>query len=559
MQFAPLNVTVQATRGVEHWFKIDLTAVAADPQRQWELEIAFPNLDYADIFVVYADAQYQRYVVGDEARFNDWPIAYRQPSVPLSRDGNFARVVYMSMADTGQPLILPLQVISAAAQREKQQREYAWYGFVAGGIGILALYNLIIYVFVRRSSYLWYALYLLPFGLLIVSMAGLGQQFLWPGLSHATTRIALAAMALTNAGLIMFASRFMELPELHPKLSRALTRFAVLLLLPLLLLPFVDYIYVQWLLHGMALVSIVLMLVVVIYMAFQANRPARYLLASYTILFSGVIFALLRFNGVISGGFLSEHLLELAVILEGLILSIGLADRINELNQQKHQLEFKRRRAQETFTRQLIQVQETEKRTFGAILHDSIGQQLVVLQKRLEKATELIRSSEDDKAVRLLDDIQNYSSDLLSDIRRLSRDSHPYLLEQVGFVRAMEALMQQSFEGMKIEYSCHIEAIESPASQQHLYRITQECIHNTLKHADATECLLVVQRVAEKVDAGGAYQYLYKDDGCGFDMRRNNGHEGVGLTSIYERVSILNGHCKITSAPGAGVSVIIII
>ena len=66
-----------------------------------------------------------------------------------------------------------------------------------------------------------------------------------------------------------------------------------------------------------------------------------------------------------------------------------------------------------------------------------------------------------------------------------------------------------------------------------LYRITQELINNTLKHADAGSISLIIERTT------GTIQLLYADDGKGFDPLKNSG--GYGIENIHTRVALLNG------------------
>jgi len=173
-----------------------------------------------------------------------------------------------------------------------------------------------------------------------------------------------------------------------------------------------------------------------------------------------------------------------------------------------------------------------------------------VLQKRLEKAIEHIQKPEAGNVASSLSSVYDYSNKILSDIRHLSRASHPHLLDQVGFEKAVESLMQSSFKDMNIEYSCHIISPKtSRDKQQHLYRIIQECINNTLKHADASECLLVIK------PENSHLFFLYRDDGDGFDIDAPVKQRGFGLVSIQERTKILGGSCEVISKPGSGVSI----
>ena len=87
-----------------------------------------------------------------------------------------------------------------------------------------------------------------------------------------------------------------------------------------------------------------------------------------------------------------------------------------------------------------------------------------------------------------------------------------------------------------------------PALEAAVYRITQEAIANTIKHAQATRLIVTV------VENGDVLSLSVEDDGCGFDQNDQTG-AGFGLIGLRERVELLGGTLAITSHPGAGTRV----
>ncbi len=536
-RFAPLASGVNASKGYQHWLRPILDQNKLQRGKNYFIEINFPNVDEFTAYVTFKNGTISTYKIGDEIPFVSWPVSSRIPTIPITNEGDHAQHVLIDLLDTGQPIIMPTTILTEDELVTKQQREYLWYGFLFGGILVLLAYNLSLYVFIRHSSYFWYVIYLGGFGVLLSAMVGLGQQYLWPRAANFTSALAFWMIGVTNMGLLLFVRSFLNLPEQMPRLSRAILAFAgVAIVVPVLLL-FYEIIVVQYISYVVALIGIIAITIAVIRSALSGSRPAYYLLVSYFVLFSGIALSLLRFSGFIPTNFFTEHLMELAILVEAIILSIGLADRINQLNEKKNQLEIEKSADQQRFTHELIETQESERREFGRILHDTIGHELLLLKNSLTNGSDgLSMSSVSNKIVQVI----NHS-------RNLARETHPYMIESIGFPRALEDMIKHAFENSSILHSCHIDIEKQPDTiEQHLYRITQECITNTLKYSNASECLVVIRQEA------GVLEYLYKDDGQGFDSASKCDSSGFGLRSVQERCKIINAVSTITTAPGEG-------
>ncbi|MCK7536135.1 MAG: ATP-binding protein [Marinilabiliales bacterium] len=84
-----------------------------------------------------------------------------------------------------------------------------------------------------------------------------------------------------------------------------------------------------------------------------------------------------------------------------------------------------------------------------------------------------------------------------------------------------------------------------------LYRIVQEMVNNTLKHAEAKKIEMTISKSTDRLDIN------YTDDGMGFELTEKVNSESLGLQSIRSRVNFLNGKMELITRPGHGVSYII--
>jgi signal transduction histidine kinase len=195
----------------------------------------------------------------------------------------------------------------------------------------------------------------------------------------------------------------------------------------------------------------------------------------------------------------------------------------------------------------LVEGQEEERKRIARELHDGLGvllsatkMQFTSLKLSLPENKELF-----DRAVKLLEQASG-------DVRKISHNMMPGLLTKLGFYEAVEDLIDNVKDTPGLHAECIIEGDQSRLPENEeimLYRVVQEMVNNTIKHARAKNITLQVTR------AGKELQLIYKDDGVGFDAEKvlASPTASLGLKSIQSRIGFLNGDLRIDSAPGQGV------
>ena len=199
-------------------------------------------------------------------------------------------------------------------------------------------------------------------------------------------------------------------------------------------------------------------------------------------------------------------------------------------------------------SRQLLKVQEEERRRISRELHDETGQALMVLRFQLE----MLGSQNESKDVaakigEALDLLDRTIEGLRRTIARLS----PRVLEEFGLITAIRRQSQllAKHTGMK----ARLELPEQWASADHdidvaLYRSVQEALHNVAKHSQASNFSVRLEVAANKVTL------QVEDDGAGFSRRAAH-VRGFGLTGMRERAAALGGSMRVRSERGKGTSI----
>ncbi len=238
--------------------------------------------------------------------------------------------------------------------------------------------------------------------------------------------------------------------------------------------------------------------------------------------------------------------------------------------------------AQEEFSRQLLDSQERERQRIAAELHDSLGQSLLIIKNRAMLGLGSIDDKEETQEQ--LEEISSSASHAIEEARAIAYNLRPYQLDRFGLTSTLEAICEQAELSSGIRFTARLENIDGLLAKEaeiNLYRIVQEGVNNILKHSQATEAGLSLERLAGRV------RLRIADNGRGFEIAdrgsriadskvrgasaslnsqpaanpqsaiRDPQSGGFGLIGIAERVRMLRGVYEIESAPGRGATITI--
>jgi signal transduction histidine kinase len=195
----------------------------------------------------------------------------------------------------------------------------------------------------------------------------------------------------------------------------------------------------------------------------------------------------------------------------------------------------------------LITAQEAERRRIARDLHDDIGAQLAMLSLELKQ---IVGTAESDgvSALKRAHEAILRADDISTNVHDLSHQLHPPKLELIGLVAALEGLRRELSlqHELAIEFSHQGVPGKVPRDiSLCLFRIAQEGLQNAIKHSRARA---ISVRLGADSDT---LRLTVSDEGAGFDVAAN-GHAGLGLLSMRERLDLVRGTMAIHSSPGIG-------
>ncbi len=202
---------------------------------------------------------------------------------------------------------------------------------------------------------------------------------------------------------------------------------------------------------------------------------------------------------------------------------------------------------------------ENERRRIGRELHDETSQSLAAALLNLDLAEKALGESAP-TAVERIANARQLIRHGLGQVKLLIHDLRPSMLDDFGLVPALRWYLQSHLRASGLEIVTDLPAANPRLPSEvetALYRIAQESLGNVVRHSLATRVLVSLEVQT------GYVAMLISDNGQGFDPRDvildREGRYGVGLLSIRERAELLRGTARITSAPGRGTQVHVVI
>ena len=211
-------------------------------------------------------------------------------------------------------------------------------------------------------------------------------------------------------------------------------------------------------------------------------------------------------------------------------------------NRMLERLEDERRRSAQG----ALAAQERERLRVSRELHDGVGQRLTGVLLRLQRMEAQIPEAVRGEVAQLRDEVRASLQEVRATVRRL----RPEALDDLGLSSALVALAQDMARGTPLAIERRFDgALDDLGEPLELavYRIAQEALTNTVRHAGAGRVELLVVR------GGGTLRLCVSDDGRGFDPAATPA--GVGLTGMRERALLVDGRLTVQARPGAGVAI----
>jgi diguanylate cyclase (GGDEF)-like protein len=346
--FAPLRngITTRGSSASAWWVRLVVHNPHTTPL-SWIAEFTYPFTDFVDAYRRTADGTVEQVNSGDHQSGQGDPLGIAGIELSFSTAPGASDTIYFRLRFQREGIVDFHHLIwTPEPFARHQQLLVGLYGVVLGIGGTLLLYNLILFLSIRAPEYGWYLLYLASAIAMFFAQSGLGNRYLWP--EWPTLKDAMpivAAQALFLFG-VQFTRAFLDTRRWVPRVDR--------LLLGMLLL---DALSLALFLAGMRSAAIELVFVLGLLFGLfpllgawlwsQGHKVARSYTLAWTLLTVLTATTVLRLMGGLPAIPSLNWMARVGYIMEGLLLSLALADRIRLLKAQKESAEEEQQRASE--------------------------------------------------------------------------------------------------------------------------------------------------------------------------------------------------------------------
>ncbi|WP_430790945.1 sensor histidine kinase [Virgibacillus flavescens] len=205
------------------------------------------------------------------------------------------------------------------------------------------------------------------------------------------------------------------------------------------------------------------------------------------------------------------------------------------------------------FGLKIIEAQEEERRKISREIHDGPAQMLANILMRSEIVDRTFRDGNMDDVRKEISSMRKMIRSSLYEVRRIIYDLRPMALDDLGLVPTLKKYIANvaEYTGLNIEFiPIGSERRFNQKYEVAFFRLVQESVQNSIKHADATNVVVKLE-IKEK-----QLMMIVKDNGRGFDINKKNDNS-FGLIGMRERVDMLNGSFKLNSVINQGTAIFI--
>lgn len=529
------------------------------------LEANYALLDRLDIYLLPSAGPLQHQQGGDNYAFDQRPVKVRHLWFPLEVPPGDSTLLLR--VQTSSTVFVPLFFSTYAASAAEQETLMGLNGAYYGVLFAMFVYNLFLFMALRERAYFWYLVYIVNIGLLGLSIDGLLFKMLPDQVALQAVSIYII-MFLHGLTSVQFSRHFLNLPQHFPRLDLGMRLLMLGILGSLLSAPLIGM--AAWsIISSLAILVVSLILLLAgIYTWSQGLRHGSYYVLAWSVLLVAFVMITSASLGMEVFGVYSSAVVKVGVAIELLTLSLGLADRINQLKEEGFH-------SREAATR--AEMENKAKSRFLAKMSHEIRTPLNGVLGMLQ----LLRSTPLDNHQRVYLDTINSSGHTLmaviNDILDYARiESGKLSLENIEFDLEQllsDTLMLFTAQALDKRLRLYI-SLEGGVPQRisgdptRLKQVLMNLLGNAVKFTEQGSVTLTVSR---RSNSTGQYHLVFAvtDTGIGISestrgqlfksfsqgdssTTRRFGGSGLGLAICKELVEMMGGGIELQSTPGQG-------
>lgn len=385
----------------------------SSPNKHWLMEFLDFNTQHIQFYFPDSTGNYQVTEAGFFYPFEKRSIIHKNFGFDLPyRPGP---VTFYARIDPGNSTILSAEIKPYSSFIKYSVTEYYLLGLFYGIILVMGIYNLILYINIREAHYLYYLFYVICVALSGMCHDGTGFQFLWPKYPQLSDNLQVYSMFGLVLWTLFYSKWFLNTRQFTPRIDKI---FTILIFTTAISFLVAEIFRPGNLIYLIPIASLPFLLIYITAIQIWRSgfKPARFFLMAFSFFFSGYLIRVLTLFNIMDTNVLTVYSYNIGVLIEMILFSIAIGDRIRALKAEKENALIEKEKAQR---QTILQLQENEK------LKDKVNQELEEkVAQRTQQLKEKNRELEiaNEKLKVLTDVVSDWNIKLDLDNRKLKSD-----------------------------------------------------------------------------------------------------------------------------------------
>lgn len=494
-------------------------------ERELLLHVDYALIDEVDAFIPDGTGNYRKFTINEDTPVYQRSIKIRDPLFRITMNAGETRTVYFRYYDIGA-VPFTVRIWTTEVYLDNLARDEIILGIYYGIIIAIFFYNIFLFFSIRDISYLHYVLYLFTFFIFQLIWNGLAGQYLWPDTGVWWRNQSLIEfLLLFHIFFLLFSQSFLRAKKHVPLLNKIILPLIILAALQMAISPFLGFKAGIKIAGIYSMFSITLVVVIGAVAYYRGYRPAAYYLMGWSAILFGALLIWLNNFGILPSSFFSIYGFQLGCALEVILLSLGLADRYNELERKYLYANLKIHREREMFTREV---------------HDTLGSQLTrtLLEVRSKPELKILENQ--------ISEILENTRDFTAILNMSDKSGKSFSADITNFFTGLNKLDKYS---IIVDIDPAVDNLNIKI-KMHTQRILQEWFSNSVRHGKATEFL--VRLFMDSKNKKKFFYMVIENNGSPFTWRSitESADFGSGLKSIQHRIESLQARARAFSTSG---------
>ena len=309
-----------------YWFKF-IILNTSNINSEVFIELPIPFLDSVQVYRTSDRYILEQHNVGDTYPFSQRPISHQNFVLPFNLQAG-ENLMYMRVASAGT-VEAPLTIWAPKDHATASANDHMVQGLWAGMLGIMVIYNLLLFFSIREKSYFYYVVFAFGYLFFQISLKGYGFAYLWPEQMAWNSYAISTFIAICNISVALLVIHFLHLKKTNPIANKIMSTIAIVAAILFILTFLIPYNLTIRATSILSMLSCTLSLTLGYLALAKGDQDARFYCIAWTATFIGIsILGAAKF-GLVTANFWTNNAGQIGVIVMIALLSFALANRIN--------------------------------------------------------------------------------------------------------------------------------------------------------------------------------------------------------------------------------------